>query len=221
MRIVFIGASRLARLTAHLLLEDHHDVVIIEQDPEKAESLSAELACGVLHGDGSTPSILREADPAASDYLFCLTSNDQTNIIASLVGRSLGFKHIVTRVDTPEFEHICVELELENTIVPSRAIASQLQAIVHGIAPLSISPQLKYDAALFSFVATDAETGAVKELSLPDNCRLMIIYRDERFMLPDADTILKKDDEAVLICHNDQLEKLRERFSTLARKELN
>ncbi len=102
MRVIFVGASRLTMHTARLLLKSGHDVVIIERDPERIENLRSELGCGVIHGDGSKPAILREADPLNSDYLFCFTDNDQTNIIASLLGRSLGFKHVVTHIDDPD-----------------------------------------------------------------------------------------------------------------------
>ncbi|MEJ2690601.1 MAG: NAD-binding protein, partial [Deltaproteobacteria bacterium] len=45
-----------------------------------------------MQGDGSHPNILREVNPEQTDFLFCLTNNDQDNLIASLGGRSLGFK---------------------------------------------------------------------------------------------------------------------------------
>jgi trk system potassium uptake protein TrkA len=97
-------------------------VVIIEQDKERIDALTEEIDCGFLHGDGSKPAILREADPEGTQVLFALTGNDQANILASLVGRSLGFKRVVTKIEDPELEHICKELGLEDVIVPSRTI---------------------------------------------------------------------------------------------------
>jgi len=122
MRAVFIGAGALSVAAANLLRDKGEEVVIIEQDKERIDALSEEIDCGFLHGDGSKPAILREADPAGTDVLFALTGNDQANILASLVGRSLGFKHVVTKIEDPELEHICKELGLEDVIVPSRTI---------------------------------------------------------------------------------------------------
>lgn len=212
MRIVFVGASRLTLHTARLLLAEQHDVVVIEADSDCVRNITSELACGVIHGDGSTPVILREADPAVSDFLFCLTNNDQTNIIASLVGRSLGFNHVVTLIDAPEFEHICLELGLENTIIPSRAIARQLLDMVRGEIPLSISAHIKNDAALFSFVAGEEDEVPVAELKLPDDCRLIIVYHNDQFVLANEKTELKKGDEAVVLCHSDRVEELSKRW---------
>ena len=122
MRVVFIGASSLAVLTAKLMRERGDEVVIIEHDKDHIDALTEELDCGFLHGDGSKPAILREADPNGTDVLFALTDNDQANILASLVGRSLGFKRVVTKIQDAELEHVCKELGLEDIIVPSRTI---------------------------------------------------------------------------------------------------
>ena len=63
MRVVFIGASSLAVVTAKLMRERGEEVVIIEHDKDHIDALTEELDCGFLHGDGSKPAILREADP--------------------------------------------------------------------------------------------------------------------------------------------------------------
>lgn len=122
MRAVFIGAGSLAVVTAKLIRERGEEVVIIEQDKDRIDALAEQIDCGFLHGDGSKPAMLREADPEHTDVLFALTGNDQANILASLVGRSLGFKRVVTKIDDFEFEHICRELGLDDVIVPSRTV---------------------------------------------------------------------------------------------------
>ena len=222
MRIVFVGASSLTFHTARLLLQRGHDVVVIERNEHMIQELIESIGCGVIHGDGSKPAILQEADPGNSDYLFCVTDNDQTNIISSLVGRSLGYAQVVTRIDDPEFEHICIELGLENTIIPSRTISRYLAAMVQGEKSLSISAMVKNDAAMFSFVVEEHEAVAVKELKLPKDCRLMFLYRGDKFILADDNTQLKADDEVVIICHSNKLEQLRSRWvhTDLSKDEL-
>jgi TrkA-N domain len=90
----------------------------IETDKAKIDEWSEEMDCSFLQGDGSQPNILREVDPAHTDVLYCLTDCDQANVIARLVGRSLGFKRIVTSIGNPQFEGICHELGLKDTITP-------------------------------------------------------------------------------------------------------
>ncbi len=213
MRAVFIGAGELTSLTAQQLLKYGYEIVIVEKDKARIDELSETLGAGFIHGDGSKPAILREADPSATDFLFCLTNNDQYNIITSLVGRSLGYKRTVTRIEDPSYEHICLELGLKDIIVPDYTIARYLADMSTGHNPLEVSAVIKGDARIFSFVAREEDEGSVNELNLPAESRVMFLYRKEKFILPEADTALHKDDEVVIIAHSKVLSKLETRWN--------
>lgn len=212
MRAVFIGAAELTTMTARQLLKNGYEVIIIEIDKARIDELSGDMDVGFIHGDGSKPAILREAGPAATDFLFCLSGNDQYNIIASLVGRSLGYQRVVTRIEDPAYEHICIELGLEDIIVPDYTIARYLADMCAGQNPLELSAVIKGDARVFSFVAGEQDEGLIADLELPDRSRLMFLYRKEKFVLPDADSKLQKDDEVVIIADVDAFPELKARW---------
>jgi len=212
MRVLFIGGSTLTIMTARTLLRQGHDVVIVEQDRERIDSLSEDLDCGFLHGDGTRPAILREGNPNGTDFLFCLTGNDQSNIIASLVGRSLGYKRVITKVDDEELEHICFELGLTETIIPDSTTARHLSDIVEGQSIGELELMIKGDARVFSFVARESDEGQAEALLLPSKTRLVCLYRDGEFLLPDNGARIEKGDEVVLISHHKHLAELTERW---------
>jgi trk system potassium uptake protein TrkA len=216
MRAVFIGASALSVMTARFLLARGHEVVVIEKDKEVIDALSSELDCGFLHADGAKPAVLREADPEHTDVLFCLTGSDQANIISSLVGRSLGFGRVVTKINDPEFEHICIELGLEDMIIPARTVGRHLAEMFEGTNPLEISAMIKAEARVFSFVARDEDARPLAELELPEKTRVICIYRDEKFLLPQDGDRLKAGDEVVLITHVRNLSALAARWAAPA-----
>jgi len=213
MRAVLIGAGSLGLMTARLLLRHRHEVVLVDTNKERLDTIAEELDCGLLHGDGSKPVLLREADPEHTDHLFCVTNNDQTNILASLVGRSLGFPHIVTRIEDPEYEHICLELGLENPIIPARTIGRYLADIFEGRDPLEMSTMIRDEARVFSFVAHEDDLQKVEELPLPDATRVICIYRSGTLLIPMGNDKLEDGDEVVLITHSKNLEKLNERWT--------
>lgn len=218
MRSVFIGASDLTVMTARQLLKIGHEVVIIERDKARIDEISTDLGAGYIHGDGSKPTILREADPAGTDFLFCLTDNDQNNILASLVGRSLGYQRVVTRIQDPSYEHICIELGLTDVIVPNYTIARYLADMCAGQNPLELSALIKGDARVFSFVAKEDDAGALADLNLPDNSRVIFFYRNDRFNLADESTTLEKGDEVVIIAHLKALAELESRWNPKSRE---
>ncbi len=212
MRVVLLGASQVAIRAAESFIQRGYEVVIIESDRGKIDALTKELDCSFLHGDGSKPTILKEADPKQSDFLFCLTNNDQNNIIASLVGRSLGYTRVVTRIQDPAFEPICLELGLEDIIIPSRTIARYLVDMVAGVGIPDISTVLKGEARLFSFIVTKEEARPIAELELPQGARVICYYRQGKFILPEKDSTLAAEDEVVILTHSGNLAALQERF---------
>ncbi len=213
MRAVFIGASHLAITTARYLLRRGHEVVVIERDKSLIDNLSADMDCGFIHGDGTRPALLQEADPGHTDALFCLTDSDQANIIASLVGRSQGFKRVVTKIEDVAFEHICLELGLEDTVIPSRTVGRLLADMCEGRNPLDLSTMIRDEARVFSFVVRSDQEGPLDSLPLQGEIRVVCLYRGDRLMFPTADSKVKADDEVVVVTRRDELDNLRSALS--------
>jgi len=97
--VTFIGASPLAVKAARTLTERGHEVILIDTDHEKIETLSDTLDCGLITGDGSRPAVLQEVGPEQTDFLFCVSDRDESNVLAALVGRSLGFGRVVPKIE--------------------------------------------------------------------------------------------------------------------------
>lgn len=126
MRLAFLGGSALTVKTARALIEEGHEVIVIESDADRIQELSEQLDCAFLHGDGSKPAVLKEVDPARTQILYCVTQHDQTNIIASLIAKNLGIPRVVTMIENEEFLPICEQLELTDTIIPISTISKHL-----------------------------------------------------------------------------------------------
>jgi trk system potassium uptake protein TrkA len=213
MRVVFIGCGTLALLTSRMLLAHHHEVVIIERSSTVIEQVRDELDIGFIQGEGTRPAILREANPQATELLFCLTHDDQANIIASLVARSLGYRRIVTKIEDPELEHICAELGLAGSLVPMHTVGRYLADLAEGQDIIELSDILRGDTRVLSFRAAAAEAGTVEDLNLPVDARVICLYRNgDSFSFADPDTRIHTGDEVVVLTRARLVKVLRERF---------
>jgi trk system potassium uptake protein TrkA len=213
MRIVFSGTDPITMISAKRMVELGHEVIIIEPDKAKIDQLSEQIDCSFLNGDASRPAIISQADPKKSDFLFCLSENDQMNIITSLLGRSMGFKRVVTSVSDADLEKLCNELGLVDTIVPARTISRHLENMVRGLDVIELSTLLKGDARFFTFTARKQDEITAAEMNLPENARIIFYYRDNAFHLVENDTRFRKDDEIVILTHSKNLTELRKRWS--------
>lgn len=212
MKVVIVGATSIAVAAARTLISRKHNVIVIEDDKERIDALKDDLDCGFIHGNGTKPAILRESNPSGDDLLLCLTNNDQSNILGSLVGRSLGFERIVTKIEDAEYEHICRELGLSDVIIPDRNTAQTLVDMVTGQVAEDFAAFFKGDVRLFSFVWREGDPEKPEDLDLPEHTAPVMIYRDDELVLPEEAAAFRKGDEIVLVTLSEHLDGLKERW---------
>ena len=188
-------------------------MVIIEEDKERISTLSETLDCGFIHGDGSRPAVLEELSPGESDMLFCLSSEDQDNILASLVAQTMDFRRVITKIEDPDFQVICTKLGLDDVIVPDRDVGERLADLVEGHDVADLNAAVESGIRFFHFVAREQDAGRIGELDLPDQVRVIVITRGEESIIVGDDDVLKQDDRVLVVTHRDDLEKLKKRFS--------
>ncbi|MDR0474260.1 MAG: NAD-binding protein [Treponema sp.] len=81
MRIIIAGAGRTGTQLARCLIQEKHDVSMIESNEERARHASNRLDCLVLHDEGNSMGALEEAGIAKADALVCVTDSDEINMI--------------------------------------------------------------------------------------------------------------------------------------------
>lgn len=197
MRIVIVGASRIAAAAAGLLIERGHQLTFIERSKPRIDELGETLDCGFLLGDGSSPDLLREADPEHTDVLFCLTGHDQTNIIAGLAARSLGYARVVCLVEEVGYEPLCRELGLEETLNPLRSLSRLLVSVAGHKGARPADDAIKHDASLQ--VQRIERELAASELALPGDVRVIGYYRAGQLGFPAPDTVWQAGDELLIL----------------------
>ena len=207
-----MGASPVAVATVRMVTEAGHEAVLIDKNQEKLDRLAEILDCGFVCDDGSRPSVLREVGAEATDLLFCLSDDDQDNIIASLVGRELGFSRVVTKVEEEDFEPICHELGLDDPIVPSRRIGESLLDLAEGRETAGLNTVLRGGLRFYAFEAGEDLVGPVSELDLGCAVRVVALTRDDGSLIVGEDSTIEKGDQIVIIVHADDLDGLQERL---------
>jgi len=105
MRVIIVGGGEIARKMALRLSGEKKDVVVIEKDPEKAESLAKQLDALVIHGDGTEKEILMDADAEKCDVFFAISDDDKTNLLAAGAAKALGIEAVVAAANRPENEN--------------------------------------------------------------------------------------------------------------------
>jgi trk/ktr system potassium uptake protein len=213
MRVVIVGASDIGVAFARRAIEKGEEVVLIDRSRERLEELGSQLDCGMLHGDGTDPDILRDALGEQGGTLCAVTAEDQDNILSCLLAHSLGFERVLPRIGRPHLFAICDELGLAERISPEEEIAQSLMDKLYKRGD-GTAHALQWPAQLFSFtVRSQSDLSSVADVKLPSNSRVICIFRGDSYVVVDQDHSLKEGDRVVVITDAEGIDQLTERYS--------
>ncbi len=103
MRIVIAGAGEVGFYLAKLLSNESHDIVLIDDNAKILSRVQDELDVIGIKGDACSIKMLKEAEVQSADLLIAVTSSEKTNFMVSTIGKQLGVKRTIARVNNTEF----------------------------------------------------------------------------------------------------------------------
>ncbi|HEY5650600.1 MAG TPA: Trk system potassium transporter TrkA [Acidimicrobiia bacterium] len=130
MRIVIVGAGAVGSYLAERLSAEGQDVVVIEDNEDRAADLQDRIDALVITGNGASPTVLHEAGVDRADLLIAVSNSDGANVLACHVAADLGVKRTVARVEDPDMREAVAGLEVDFVIDPGEAAAFELGALV-------------------------------------------------------------------------------------------
>jgi trk system potassium uptake protein len=128
--VVIMGGGSLGLHVAINLIEDSHDVTIIEEDENRCKLLAVQLDTTVICGSGTDRKTLENAEINEADVFVAATGNDQTNLLTSLMAREYKPGKIIARVNEPQHESVFTNNNLIDVIVPESIEAGYLERLV-------------------------------------------------------------------------------------------
>ena len=87
MKIIILGGGSIGGSVAKELSSEENDVVVIDNNDENLEPIKSVEGIQTLHGNGSSPKLLEKAGLDESSQLLCLTDSEETNLLASIIGK--------------------------------------------------------------------------------------------------------------------------------------
>ena len=203
MYIVVVGGGKVGYYLAKQLLQDGHEVLVIEKDPAKSERITVEMGEITLRGDGTETFVMEEAGLQRANLVVAVTGDDEDNLmICQMAKKRFGVKGTLARINNPKNEHIFKVLGIDDTVSTTDLILSQIE---REIPSHSLIHLLTLREAGVSFVeatvpASSPSVGRpLSMLKIPDNCVIPLIIRRGKGIVPHAVTILAAEDEIVAV----------------------
>ncbi|MFU2222136.1 Trk system potassium transporter TrkA [Streptococcus pluranimalium] len=105
MRIILVGGGKVGAALCRSLVEENHDVVLIEQKESVLKHLTKRYDIIGLLGNGANHKILEQADIQDCDIFIAMTDKDEVNMISAVLAKQMGAKDTIVRVRNPEYSN--------------------------------------------------------------------------------------------------------------------
>jgi trk system potassium uptake protein TrkA len=203
MRVAIAGAGAVGRSIARELIENGHEIMLIDKNPEVIRPERVPDAEWLL-ADSCELSSLAEARLERCDVVIAATGDDKVNLVTSLLAKTeFGVPRTVGRVNHPNNEWLFTEAWGVDVNVSTPRIMSALveEAVTVGdlvrlftfrrgntnlveITLPSDSPYVGKPAGLIPF---------------PDGCALVAILRDGQVYMPTPEQPVEEGDELLFV----------------------
>lgn len=216
MYIIVIGGGKVGYFLSKKLLEENHEVLLIEKDSKKVSFIKDELGEIVYQGDGCEMSTMQDVGMERADVVVAVTGDDEDNlVICQMAKKNFNIKRTIARVNNPKNEEIFKRLGIDDTVSSTRILYSLIEQEVD---TGDVIPVLPLKKGALEIVEVDLkETSPVvnkkiKELPLRE-CVIIGVVRDEKIIFPRGDTEFKVGDTVLALTNTDKEGTLKEIFS--------
>lgn len=203
MYIIIVGGGKVGYYLAKSLLNDEHEVLIIEKDKRKCDIISSELGGIVMRGDGTDSIVMEEAGMNRCELAIAVTGDDEDNLmICQMAKKKFDVKRTISRINNPKNEHIFKLLGIDHTVSVTDLILAQIE---REIPAHSLVHLLTLRDVGVSFVEAKVPPGSpavgkrLRELQIPDAVVIPLIIRNGKGIVPYGETVLMADDEVVAV----------------------
>ncbi|MDC0643479.1 Trk system potassium transporter TrkA [Flavobacteriaceae bacterium] len=115
--IMILGGGKIGFSTAKTLAEKKFNVILVEQNKNKAFELADQLPdVMVINGDGRNVELLEEEGLEAMDAFICVTENSETNIMSCLMAKSKKVKKAIALVENMDYFQLSQSIGIDTLI---------------------------------------------------------------------------------------------------------
>jgi trk system potassium uptake protein len=212
MRVAIAGAGNVGRSIAAELLEDNHEVLLIDRDPHAIKVDSVPTAEWLL-ADACEIASLEEAALQRCQVVIAATGDDKVNLVVSLLAKTeFGVPRVVARVNQPNNEWLFNEAWGVDVAVSTPRLLSAL--VEEAVSVGDLVRLLRFSQGDANLVELTLPAGApivgtrVGSVDWPTDTALVTIIREGRVLVPDKDHPLEAGDELLFVAAPDREEQL-------------
>src|SRR6266508_1880150 len=199
MRVAIAGAGAVGRSIAKELLENGHEVLLIDKNPRSIKVYSVPRAEWLL-ADACEITSLDDASLERCNVVIAATGDDKANLVVSLLAKTeYGVPRVVARINHPKNEWLFTEAWGVDVAVSTPRLLSALveEAVTVGdLVRLFTFKHGEANLVELTLPEDSPKVGTrVGDISWPADTALVTIIREAKVLVPTKDDPLEAGDE--------------------------
>lgn len=211
MKIIILGAGQVGTSVAANLVNEANDITVVDQDASLLRELQDRFDLRTVQGHGAHPDVLLRAGGEDAEMIIAVTNSDETNMVACQVAYSLFQTPTkIARVRSQAFlDHPELfgpnALPIDVRISPEEQVTTYIRRLIENPGALQVLDfadgrvRLVGIRAYYGGPLVGHELRALYQHMPQVEARVAAIYRQDRAIQPEGDTVIEADDEIFFV----------------------
>lgn len=211
--VIVVGAGKTGYNLTKLLMEEGHEVLLVEKSKARYFELNNELGESIFLGDASESEVLKNIGTNRANVLVAVTGDDDTNLVICQMAKIMYMiPRTVARISNPKNEDIFSSLGVDNVVNTTQIVNSLIEKEVDAG---MLVPVMELKGGKVEIVETEIASNSpvlnkqIKDIKLPEDCLIVSIVRGDDVIFPHGNTVLEKNDTVIALVSKDRKSELR------------
>ena len=219
MKIIIAGAGDVGSHLAKLLSSEFHDIYLIDKNEERLNSISSQFDVFIIPGDAKSVEIMEQKLISSCDLLIAVTSSEETNMLICILGKKLGAKHTIARINDDNIikenrEHFYNDLGINTLISPTHLASLEIKRLIHQSA---FTDDIEFEQGKLTVFGISLSSNSIlinktvrESADLNPNLTFkpLALHRDNLTLLVSGETILKENDIVYFISLKESIDNI-------------
>jgi len=211
MKIIILGGGEVGGNLAHNLTQEASDITVVDIDADRLRDLQDRYDIRTVRGMASHPDVLRAAGAEDADMLIAVTNSDEVNMVACQVAYTVF--HTPTKIARVRSSAYISggsifrddAMPVDVTVNPEAIITDDIRRLIENPGALQVMDfadgqvQMVGIKAYYGGPLVDQKLRDFRKHMPMVDTRVAAIFRNNKPIIPEGDTIIEADDEVFFI----------------------